>query len=193
MATNRKIRMDSHLSQLTTEQQDEVLAHCEGISIEEGVSWLNARFGVTLSKPALSRWLGRRRVESSVASRLEEIRQARDQAMLIGKVVGTATDITEANIVLIAQAVFDELLKAPEERDVAKLAKYMSLGIKVKDQNLKARAGDLAFERLHFDQARKALAFASRLQRINESGVDERAKVEEAMVLLFGKPVTVET
>ena len=31
-----------------------------------------------------------------------------------------------------------------------------------------------------------------KLQRINESGVDDRAKIEEAMVLLFGKPLAVE-
>jgi hypothetical protein len=134
----------------------------------------------------------KQRGNRSVAARLEQIRQARDQAMLIGNVVGTATDITDANIVLIAQAVFEELLKPPEERNETKLAQYMSLGIKVKDQNLKARAGDLAFERFHFDAARKSLAFASQLQRINEGTADERAKIEEAMVLLFGKPVTVE-
>jgi hypothetical protein len=68
----------------------------------------------------------------------------------------------------------------------------MALGIKVNEQNLKTRAGNLAYQRFHFDVGRKALAFASQLQRINESGVDERAKIEEAMVLLFGKPLTVE-
>ena len=102
---------------------------------------MKARFNFKVSGIALSRWLGQHRAERSIGPRLEQIRQARDQAMLIGKVVGTATDITEANIVLIAQAVFEELVKAPEERDEAKLAQYMALGIKVKDQSLKARAG----------------------------------------------------
>ena len=49
----------------------------------------------------------------SVAARLEQIQHARDQATLIGKVVGAATEITAANIVLIAQAVFEELLNQP--------------------------------------------------------------------------------
>jgi hypothetical protein len=192
MTSTRKIRIDSRLSQLTAEQQDDVIAHCESITLADGVSWLKAKFSLTLSEMALSRWLRKHRAHRSVAARLEQIQHARDQATLIGKVVGAATDITGANVVLIAQAVFDELVKPPDERDEAKLAQYMSLAIKVNEQNLKARAGELAFQRFHFDSAKKALGFASQLQRISESGADERAKVEQAMVLLFGKPVTVE-
>ena len=192
MANDRKIRVDSRLSQLTAEQQDEVITHCESLKLEDGVSWLKASFNLTLGKMALSRWLRKHRARRSVAARLQQIQDARDQATLIGKVVGAATEITGANIVLIAQAVFDELVKPPAERDEAKLSQYMALAIKVNEQNLKARAGNLAFQRFHFDAAKKALSFVSQLQHINESGADERAKVEEAMVLLFGKPVTVE-
>jgi hypothetical protein len=192
MIDNRKIRADSRLSQLTAEQQDDVITHCESIKLEDGVAWLKATFNLTLSEMGLSRWLRKHRALRSVAARLQQIQDARDQATLIGKVVGAATDITDANVVLIAQAVFEELLKPPSERDEVKLSHYMALGIKVNEQNLKTRAGNLAYQRFHFDVGRKALAFASQLQRINESGVDERAKIEEAMVLLFGKPLTVE-
>jgi hypothetical protein len=192
MATNRKTRPDSRLDKLTLEQQDAVFTRCETISLEDGVCWIKTEFKISISEMCLSRWLRKHRASRSVAARLDQIQQARDQATLIGNVVGTATEITAANIVLIAQAVFDELLKPAEERDEEKLAQYMSLAIKVDSQHYKARAGDLAFERFHFDAARKALAFTSKLQRINESGVDDRAKIEEAMALLFGKPVAVE-
>jgi hypothetical protein len=188
----RRTRVDCRLSKLSADQQEEVIAHCEGLKPGEGVAWLKARFNLTMSDNALGRWLAKHRAQRSIAARLDQIQQARDQATLIGNIVGAATEITGANIVMIAQAVFDELVKAPEKRDEAKLAEYMAVAIKLNDQNLRARAGDLAYERFHFDAAKKALSFASQLQRINESGVDERAKIEEAMVLLFGKPVTVE-
>jgi len=192
MSNHRKIRCDSRIGQLTAEEQDEVIAHCDSIKLGDSVDWLKGRFDITITETALSKWLKKKRVERLVATRLDEIRQARDQAMLIGKVVGTATEITDANIALIAQAVFEELVKPPEERDETKLAKYMALAIQLKNQHLKGRAGDLAYERFHFEAARKALAFSGQLKRITESGGDERAKIEEAMVLLFGKPVTVE-
>jgi uncharacterized protein (DUF342 family) len=192
MTNPRKTRADSRLSHLTADQRDEVFAHCESVSLAEGVAWLKVTFNLTLSEMSLSKWLARQRVHCSVASRLEQIRIARDQATLIGKVVGSATEITDTNIALIAQAVFEELLKPADERDEDKLAKYMSVGLKARNLNLKARSNDLAFERFHFDSAKKALDFAPELQRINNSGLDERAKIEEAMTLLFGKPVMVE-
>lgn len=190
MKNYRKIRGDTVLNRLTPDQQEEVLAYCEGVTIREGITWLEAQFNVTLSKRSLSDWLKKRRIDLAAVARLKEIRQARDHAARIGKVISSATELTEANTVLIAQAVFEELMKPEEHRDEARLARYMSAALKARGQEIKDKSLSLAESRFRFDASKAALREAARLQEINLGPEDEREKIEKVMLLLFGPKPT---
>jgi len=186
MPKYRKIRGDGTLNRLKPEQQDEVFAYCESATLNEGVKWLKAQFNVTLSPHNLSVWLKQQRIDFAAAVRLKEIRQARDHATLFGKVLASATELTETNVVLIAQAVFEELMKPEERRDEAKLARYMSVTLKARGQEIKDKSLSLAEDRFRFDASKAALREAARLHKINQEPEDEREKIEKVMLLLFG-------
>ena len=175
----RKTRPDSILGMLNPEQKDEVETYCEEVSLEKGVQWLAEHMNLSVSTNGLSAWLQRRRTERTYAANLEKIRENSNHATLVGNVFGAAAALTEANIVMLAQAVFEELNKEPEERDEKRLLLYMKLA-------LQGRNMALAYERFHFDAAKKATECAKELQAINEEQGDEREKIEKAIVLLFG-------
>jgi hypothetical protein len=186
----RKIRGDALLNRLKPEQQDEVIAYCESTTLEAGVAWLKAQFNIGISTCALSRWLKKQKLDVAAAIRLKEIRAARQYATLIGKAVGSTSELTEANSVLIAQAVFEELLKPEEKRDQARVAKYMNVALKAKDQQMRDKSLSLAESRFRFDASKSALREAARLHEINQGPEDEREKIEKVMLLLFGpKPI----
>lgn len=187
MTILRKTRSDSKLHRLTPEQKDAAFAHCEAVKLEEGVQWLKAEMGIQISVKNLCVWLQRQRLQRSMAGPLKRIADDRDRATLVGDVVGMATEITEANIALISQAVFEEFREPAEKRDEKRLAKYMTLALKAREQGLKSRAIDLAFNRFHFDAARRARECVAELQEINKGDGDEREKIERAMKLLFGE------
>jgi len=186
----RKIRGDALLNRLKPDQQDEVIARCESSTLEEGVKWVKAQFNITISTCAMSRWLKKQKMDGAASARLEEIRAARQFATRMGKVVGSATEITDANSVMIAQAVFEELLKEKEDRDETRLAKYMSVALKAREQETRGKALSLAESRFRFDASKAALREAARLQEINQGPEDEQEKIDKVMLLLFGpKPI----
>jgi hypothetical protein len=119
-------------------------------------------------------------------ARLEQISEARKSASLVGAAVGIASELTDENITLLAQAAFEEFLKAPEKRDPRVLAQYMTLALRTRDLELKGSAHELAREKHYFNLAKKALEYVGKLKSINDSSEDERAKIEKVMVLMFG-------
>lgn len=175
------------MGKLTPEQQEAIFAHCDTAKLRESVQWIQAQFNITLSDVCLSRWLRKQRIHKSMDLRLEDIRDDRDRAMLIGNVVGAAAEITGANSVLFAQGVFEEFRKPASERDEDKLASYMTIALKARDQELKARTLELGIDRFRFDAAKKAREKAAELQKINEGAGDESEKVAKAVRLLFGE------
>jgi transposase len=176
----RKTRPDCKLGMLKPEQQEEVYKHCGGISLDEGVRWIQEELDVEVSSSSLGTWLRKRRIDKANAERLEEIRNDSDRATLVGKVFGAAAALTEANTILFAQAVFEEFLKPVAERDEKRLVQYMNIA-------LKGRTVGLAYSRHHFDAAKSATEKAAELQKINAGDEDETEKIEKAMVLLFGE------
>jgi hypothetical protein len=178
-----------NLDKLDPIDQDLVYSHCEpaGMTLLEGVEWIKDTYGIVISMNRLSVWLRKHRVARSNEGRLEKLREARDSAMLIGRVVGTATGITNANSTLIAQAVFEELGKAPGERNEERLVAFMELGLKAKREENRAAALRVIEEKFRFDAAAAALKAAGELQAINASGGDEREKVKRAITVLFGE------
>lgn len=186
----RKIRGDSLLNRLKSEQQDEVIALCESSTLDDGVKWLKAQLNIEISKCALSRWLKKQKMDAAASIRLQEIRASRQFATRMGKAVGSATEITETNSVLIAQAVFEELMKKDKERDETRLTKYMSVALKARDQEMRDKALSLAESRFRFDASKAALREAARLHEVNQGPEDEQEKIDKAMLLLFGpKPI----
>jgi hypothetical protein len=182
----RKPRGDASLNRLTPEQQDEVMAQCESLTLLEGIAWLNTQFNIELSDRALSRWMTRKRKEATASTRLIDIKTARVHSRLIMKATESATEITAANVVLIAQAAQDELMKEAKERDETRLAKYMSVALRARDQEMRNIALSLAETRFRFDASKAALREAARLQEINQGPEDEQEKIEKVMLLLFG-------
>jgi hypothetical protein len=178
--TLRKVRPDSRLGMLKPEQQEAIFAHCQGVPLTEGQQWLKAQFNIDLSSQALGVWLRKRRLDNSMEPRLARISDARDSAVLVGNVIGAATAITEANIVLLTQAVFEELIKPEGERDEKRLAQYMSFA-------LKARGQDFTAERSRIDIAKKAREMAAELHEINRGDEDEREKIQKVIRILFGE------
>jgi len=175
------------LDQLSTQQQEQVFTHCDAIELCDGVAWLKTEFDITLTEAGLQMWLREERLRPGMQPRLDKIGEARDGARLISKVLGCAGEITEANVVMLAQAAFEEFLKKPEERDSKLLAEYMVLALRARDLDLKGSANRLAREKHYYDLARKSLAYVEKLKSINDSAGDERAKVNRAIVLLFGE------
>lgn len=186
MPQSRKIRGDSLLNQLPLDQQVEVFARCESATLDEGVKWLKTQFDITLARQNLSVWLKQQRLDLAAAARLKEIRQARDCSRLFSKVLASATELTETNSVLIAQAVFEELMKEEKDRDETRIVKYMAVALKARENEIRGKSVSLAGSRFRFDASRAALMKAARLKEIDQGPEDEREKIEKVMLLLFG-------
>jgi hypothetical protein len=183
----RNCRTEKQLDLLTPQQQEQVFAHCEPIRLRDGVAWLKTEFEITLAETRLRIWLRKERVRKNIEARLDKICEARDGAKLIAGAVRSASEITDANLVLLAQAAFEEFLKDPEKRDAKLLAEYMAFALRARDLELRGSANQLAREKHYFDLAKKSLEFVDQLRAINDSPDDERTKVDKAMVLLFGE------
>jgi hypothetical protein len=121
-----------------------------------------------------------------ISVRLGQVCDARDHATLIGDVIASATAITNANVSLIAQAVFEELMKPAEERDEARVARYMAVALKARDQEIKDKSLCLAERRFQFDASKAALKESAKLQEINQTSEDEDEKIKKVTLLLFG-------
>jgi hypothetical protein len=182
-----KCRTGKQLDKLTEEQQEQVFDHCYGIRLRDGAAWLKAEFGITLAESKLLLWLREERVRRTLEAQLDKIRDARDGAKLIAGAIGTASEITDANLVLVAQAAFEEFLKKPEERNAKLLGDYMALALRARDLELRGSANQLAREKHYYDLAKKSLEYVEQLKGINDSVDEERVKIDKAMVLLFGE------
>jgi len=181
----RKTRADSRLGILPADAQENIFSHCETVTLEEGVKWLREEMKIESSAQGLSRWLMKRRADMSMEERLEEIRDDSKRAKMVGDLFGAATALSEANCVLVAQAVFEEFRRPAAERDSKRLMQYMGMA-------LKARTVDLAYNKFRFDAAKRARECAAGLNEINANDGDERKKTEMAMVLLFGEAPSID-
>jgi hypothetical protein len=137
------------LNALDPIDQDLVFSHCEraDVTLEEGAEWIATTYNVAISVQALSVWLRHRRVENSTAHRLERIRDNQAAATLLGKVIGSSSDVDEVNIKLIQQAIFEELQKPPDDRNEKRLTEYVDLGLKAANNQLKKRNLDLEVDK----------------------------------------------
>ena len=190
MPLNRKKRPENQISRLTPSQRDAAFTHCETVSLSEGVLWIKDQFNIRVTARTLSAFLREQRLARSMEPELNRLRDNRDRASLLGQVVNSATSLTVANSVLFSQAIFEEFRKPDDKRDETRLIHFMELALKAREQELKASAIDLSFDRFHFDVAGAALKHASKLQRIHESTASERAKLEKAIKLMFGEKPT---
>ena len=186
--SHRKKRPESRFNSLTQAQKDAAFEWCESASIRQGVLWLKDQFNLKVSRSVLGAWLRQQRALRSMASEVSRLRDIHDRASVIGNVVGTATPITLANSVLFAKAVFEEFNKPEDQRNQDLMVHYMELALTAREQELKASALELGFTRFQFNAARTALKHAAAPQSINASPEDERARIEAAVTLLFGKP-----
>jgi hypothetical protein len=187
IARKGKCPAGKQLDRLTAEQQEHVYAHCKELRLRDGVAWLKEQFAISLAESSLRLWLRKERVRRDIAARLDKISDARDGARLISAAIGSAKEITEANLVLLAQAAFEEFLKEPEQRNAKLLGEYMAFALRARDLELRGSANELAREKHYYDLAKKSLEYVEQLKGINDSDDDERAKIDKAMVLLFGE------
>jgi hypothetical protein len=112
--------------------------------------------------------------------RLDRIKSASEQATMIARAVGDAVEISEANSVQFAQAVFEEFSKDPDDRDEQRLVRYMNLA-------LKSRAVELTYKRFRYDAAERARKYVTELRAINEGEGEDAEKTLKAIRLLFGE------
>jgi hypothetical protein len=179
----RKTRPESRMQRLTRQQKDEAFDYCQTATIKDAVRWLTEQFNLRIGKSALAAWLQRERLERSMAAELAELSDNQQASSLITDVAPAPTPITVANSVLFASAIFNEFRKPASERDENRLIRYMDLALKARELEIRESAVQLAFERFHFDAARKPANSA-----LQDNPADERQKTEEAMLLLFGEP-----
>jgi hypothetical protein len=183
----RKTHPSCKLSKLTPEQQDMIFAHCGTAPLEEGAAWIKKEFAIDLAGNNLGRWLHRQRLQRALEPRLAHIRDMSDCATLVRNILGAATELTEANIILVAQIVFEEFSKPVAERDHERLVQYMKLVLQARNQDIRNRSVDLAYERHHLDVATLATRHAAQLQEISAGEGSESEKIKEVIKLLFGE------
>ena len=179
-------RPKKSLKRLKAGQKEEILEHCGNMAPKDARDWIKLKFGIETTESNLGAWFGREQTLRSIGARLDQIRATRDGVKLMSEAFGWATDLTEASILMLAQAAFEELLKEPEKRDPQVVSRYMSLALRARELGLKGSAHELAREKHYYDLARRSLAYAAELKSINDSYDDERDKIERAMVVLFG-------
>jgi hypothetical protein len=119
-------------------------------------------------------------------TRLRDIRAAIDLAMELESVIGSAAKLTEANLILMAWEIFNELMKPAGERNETLLARYMPAALKARDQEIKDRSLDLTERKINFNAAKASLRVVGQLKEIKDSPEDEQTKIEKVMLLLFG-------
>ena len=185
MPFHHKKRPDARMRRLTPQQMDTAFAHCQTVTVREGVQWLKQQFNLTIGKSALAAWLQEQRIERSMAPELSAIRDNQQAASLINDAAPASTPLTVANSVFFASAVFDEFRKPEGERDENRLLRYMDLALRARDLEIRANALQVSLDRLRFHSARNL----SDPTLDPESIAEEREKTEEAMLLLFGEPL----
>jgi hypothetical protein len=183
----RKTRPEARMMRLSAEQQDAAFAHCQTVSLREGVCWLKEKFKLSINRNSLGNWLREERVARSMTKEISEIRDHQVGASLVND-TGGPTRLTVANSVLFSSAVFKEFLKPEGERNENRLFRYMILALKARELEIRASGVQLSFERFRFDTAKRADGCGGESQTSGEADANERAKIEKAMLLLYGEP-----
>jgi hypothetical protein len=175
-----KLHPGNVLGRLTRAKQELLYKECEKLTVKNAIVWLKEEHALEVNETALSRWMSKRREDLEFINRLQDIRDDRDKAGLVGGILGAAAEFSEANCVMISQAVFEELRKEKEDRDEVRLMKLMELA-------LKADRSGLARTKFQYNAVRLARKHATELVEINGSNEDEETKIDRAMILLFGE------
>jgi hypothetical protein len=190
MKQERKTRSDAVLNRLTEEQRDRVFTQCEPMALEGAVRWLKAEFYVTISPGRLSKWLAQERTERNFMARMEAMRESSRRAGYVAQQVGDAQEMTESNIALLSQALFDAQCSG-DRKEMKAAAFNLSMVIEAMAKDRKSKADALSAEtgrdKFQFDAAKSALKHAAELQTINQSAGSEREKVDRAVERLFGR------
>lgn len=189
----RKVRGDSVLdTQITPAQRDEVFAYIEGHTLDEAQAFIASTFQLDLSTTAIGRWAEKRRragADFKFRRLLADIKADQEQAIELGSAVGVAAELNDANVVMLSQALF-EAKRTGNPAAVKAAAKLFSMVLESVAKSKTAAANLIAAEtgrdKFQWDAAKAALGSAAELQRINEGSGDEDAKVELAIVSLFG-------
>ena len=188
MSLNRNPRPDSRMRRLTPEQQDTAFAHCQTVSIRDGVRWLKEQFDLSINRNSLGIWLQEQRVERSMAAELAELRENQQASVFMTGAAGlSSTPITAANSVLLANAVFKEFRKPVAERDENRLIRYMVLALKARELEIKASAVRVNSQRFRSGAPGKPANSFDDPQSDGDVDPDERDKMEKAMILVFGE------
>ncbi len=164
---------------LTPEQRDAAFAHCQDISLDEGVRWIKESCHVLIGKSALGEWLREQRIERSMAAELAALRDNQQGASLVNDAASGATPLTVANSVLFANAIFAEFRKPDGKRDENRLIRYMGLALKARELEIRERAGQLSIMRFRHGIGKETA-------KREEDPVDEQAKIDKVMLTLFG-------
>ncbi len=191
---DRKVRGDSVLdTQIAPAQRDEVYAYIERHTLNEAQAWLIEHFNIELSTTAIGRWAEKRRrakADFAFANLLRDIKADQEQAVELSNEVGQATEMADANVVMLSQALF-EAKRSGNPAALKNAAKLFSMVLESVAKSKTAQANLIAAEtgrdKFQYDAAKSALANAAELQRINQGSGDEDAKVERAIISLFGR------
>lgn len=202
----QRARCDSVLdTRLTPEQQDDLYDRIDkGMPYRTAEAWLLEQHGITLSDTAIWTWVQRRKRLSrdlTFSRLLETIKADRDQAVALGREVGSANDLNAANVLLLSQALF-ETRRADDLRGTAEVAKLFtsvlsavtasrraeqSAALGRQRNRISAFAARTARDRFRYDAAQAALQHAAELQRLNaDHDLDQRARIDRAVERLFG-------
>ena len=180
----KKPRGDMRMAKLSAKDQEDVFAHCSKFTLKLGVVWLLETYKVTLCRSSLGRWLSQRRLHENAPEALEKLRYTRDFVRLIQRVFKSATGITTANSVIMAQAVFEELAKPEKKRNEERLTSYMQLALKARDQELKETAIALGNDKFKASLRTKLEAgldaLAERIQE-NDAAMEKYRELKEEL------------
>ena len=182
----RKTRPDAWWIKLKPDQLDAVFTHCESVTLTEGVKWLRATWKIVINPSSLGPWLRKEREDRINELVVDRLRDDRDRALLIGRVFGSATQLTDANSTLLAQVIFEEFRKPEKERDDKRLTAFMDLALKAKREENRTTALKVVEKKFRFNAAKAALKKAAELQAVNQGSGDERSKIDQAISILFG-------
>jgi hypothetical protein len=179
----RKPRSDSKLLNLPEEQQAQLAEWLlSGVPYHRAMELCQKEFEVKTCFAALSRFWNAVCQPALLARRAQAVRTADAVAEEAKKTPGA---FDAATLDAIRQKAF-ELSISPQAAPREVKALFMLL-LKARGQDLDAQELKLHREKFEFDAARAALAQLGQLRHIaQQTGLDERAKLQAARAALFG-------
>ena len=173
------------------EAREAVFAFLEANTLEATQRLLKAEYDIERSIAAIGAWAEARRAQAKFNGFLEKIRTSKERAGEVAQAVGSVSDLTEANVALLAQGLLDaQLAEDPALKKEAAGLIFFALGglAKNKDADAKMLAAKTAHRKFEFDAAKAALKHAGKLQEIAKSAGSDHEQVGQAVELMFGKP-----